>query len=122
MFKKACDIATESIVITNIKGDIIYVNPSCCELSGYSREELIGQNPRIFKSGLQKPDIYRDLWKTISSGKTWHGEFANKKKDGTIYWEKVAISPFVNDGQQYYVAVKENITILKKLEEKSFLS
>jgi PAS domain S-box-containing protein len=108
-----------SVVITNQEGAIEYVNPSFCEVTGYSKEEAIGQNPRILSSDVHPPDFYKDMWEKISSGRNWTGEFANKKKSGEIYWEIANISP-VKDSQEkitHYVAVKEDITERKKSEE-----
>ncbi|MFA7289457.1 MAG: PAS domain S-box protein [Melioribacteraceae bacterium] len=100
-----------SIVITNIKGDIEYVNPKFTEISGYSQEEVIGKNPRILKSVKCNTD-YKEMWEIISGGKTWIGLFVNKKKSGELFWESAIISPIKNDIGEIinYVAVKEDIT------------
>lgn len=119
MFKKACDVAFCSIVITDADGKIIYVNDACCKSIGYSREELIGQTPRIFKSGLQPDTTYVDLWNAIRSGQKWVGQFANKKRDGTIYWEGVTITPYDDENnQRFYIAIKEDVTHVKELRAK----
>ena len=95
------------------------MNPSFCEVTGYSHDEAIGQNPKILNSGEQSPEFYQDMWKTISSGRTWRGEFANKKKNGEIYWESASISPVLDsEGKTtHYVAVKEDITQNKLMKE-----
>jgi PAS domain S-box-containing protein len=105
------------IVITDINGDIAYVNPKFTEITGYSSEEVIGQNTRILQSGEHSQEFYKDLWDTILSGADWHGEFHNKKKNGEHYWESAVISPvFDDDGKiSSFVAVKEDITEKKNL-------
>lgn len=106
-----------SIVITNIDGAIEYGNPKACETTGYTLEELAGQNPRILKSGFKPSSSYNELWQTIISGKIWHGEFLNRRKNGDLYWEAATISPiFDNEGNIInFLAVKEDITNIKKL-------
>ncbi len=108
-----------SIVITNIEGNITYVNPKFEELSGYSQEEVLGKNPRILKSNETDAKTYQKLWRDILAGKEWHGEFTNLKKNGEKYLEKASISPIFNSEKQitHFVAVKEDIT-LKKYHEK----
>ena len=108
-----------SVMITDVKGNIEYVNPHFTALAGYSPEEAAGKNPRILKSGLQGREFYRDLWTTITSGREWTGEFHNKKKNGELYWEKAKISPIKNkDGViTHFVALKEDVTALKLAEE-----
>ncbi len=108
-----------SVVITNFKGTIEYVNPKFSEVTGYSAEESIGQNPRVLKSEKNNPEIYKELWSTISAGKEWRGEILNKKKNGDEYWETASISPIMSrDGSiTHYIAVKEDITERKLLEE-----
>ena len=109
-----------SIVITDAKGDIEYVNPAFELATGYSYEEAKGQNPRILKSEKMDEAIYNDLWTTISSGKEWHGEWINKKKNGEFYWEEVSITPvFGETGKTTnYLAVKQDITQRKEAEKK----
>ncbi len=109
-----------SILITDTKGNIEYVNPKFSEISGYSFEELKGQNPRILSSGQMVEETYKEMWGTILSGKEWHGEFYNKKKNGELYWESASISPIINSSGQitHFVAVKENISEKKKMNEK----
>ena len=106
-----------SIVITNLDGNIEYVNPKFCEVSGYSPDELVGHNPRILKSGYQDNSFYTEMWKTIISGKDWQGEIQNKKKNGELYWENSNISPIFNeDGKiQHFIGIKEDITEKKQL-------
>ncbi|KAB0666016.1 PAS domain S-box protein [Oryzomonas japonica] len=108
-----------SIVITNPLGDIDYVNKKFCELTGYDIAEAIGRNPRILKSGEMPPEVYETLWKTVSSGRTWHGELLNKKKNGELYWELASISPIKDEAGHitHYLAVKEDITQRKQYEQ-----
>ncbi len=108
-----------SIVITDPKGDIEYVNPKFCDLTGYSVEEAIGQNPRILKGGKTSEEEYEELWNTIISGRTWTGEFYNIKKNGEYYWERATISPIKNELGEitHLLGVKEDITDHKAAEE-----
>ena len=85
-----------SVVITDVEGSIEYVNPKFTQVTGYTLEEVKGENPRILKSDDQPKEFYEELWKTITSGQDWHGEFRNKKKNGELYWELASISP-IND-------------------------
>lgn len=106
-----------SIIITDLDGNIEYVNPKFCHLTGYSKMEVLGKNPRILKSGYQSDELYKEMWETIISGKTWRGEFQNKKKNGDIYWEYVTVFP-IKDSDGFitnYAAVKEDINIQKKM-------
>ena len=115
----AVEQSPASIVITNKEGEIEYVNPKFCTTTGYTVEEILGQNPRVLKSGTQSSESYRELWDTITSGKEWRGEFHNKKKDGELYWELASISPITNSAGviTHFVAVKEDITEQKRMEE-----
>jgi len=105
-----------SIVITNLNGEIEYVNPKFTAVTGYTLEEAKGQNPRILKSDRTSSETYKQLWAAISSGKEWRGELCNKKKNGEFYWEFASISPVLDDEGNItnYVAVKEDITAQKK--------
>jgi PAS domain S-box-containing protein len=109
---KAVEQNPSSIVITNIDGDIEYVNPKFCQLTGYTKEEVIGQNPRILKSENTTREFFEDLWNTILSGNEWHGELQNRKKNGDLYWESASISPLINDHGDitHFIAIKEDIT------------
>lgn len=108
-----------SIVITNTDGVIDYVNPKFCEVTGYSFEEAIGQNPRILKSGEWKPETYKGLWNNITTGRNWTGIFHNRKKNGELFWESAHISPIKNEEGfvTHFIAVKEDITEKVKAEE-----
>ncbi|MGV8826793.1 MAG: PAS domain S-box protein [Breznakibacter sp.] len=108
-----------SIVITDHRGIITFVNPKYTEITGYLPEEVIGRNPRIQQSGLVEPAIYNELWSTLASGRTWHGEFINKKKNGETYWERATIAPILNENGTvaHYIAIKEDITDKRKAME-----
>ena len=112
------------IVITDPKGNIEYVNPKFSAVTGYSLNEVKGKNPKILKSGFTKPDEYKILWKTITSGGEWRGDFYNKKKNGEYYWESALIAPIKNrnDEISHFVAVKEDITERKKQEEQLIIA
>jgi len=115
----AIDQTANTIVITDTKGNIEYINPQFSKKTGYTAEEVIGKNPRILNSGLQSTMYYVKMWETIISGKTWHGEFHNIKKNGELYWERVTISPIKEDGKIInYLAIKQDITKQKELEQK----
>ncbi len=115
----AVEQSPANVVITDTNGNIKYVNPRFTETTGYSPEEVIGKNPRVLKSGQTPAETYEDLWKTLKAGREWHGEFANKNKNGEIYWEHASISPVKNkEGvTTHYVAVKEDITERKRVEK-----
>ncbi|MBF0622420.1 MAG: PAS domain S-box protein [Magnetococcales bacterium] len=107
-----------SVVITDTMGTIDYVNPKFVQATGFTRDEAIGCNPRILKSGDMSSHFYRDLWDTLASGNIWRGEFHNRRKDGSLYWESATISPVKADSGEtsHYVAVKEDITQRKQME------
>ena len=115
----AVEQSPASIVITNVAGDIEYVNPKFLELTGYSMVEVLGQNPRVLKSGDRTPESYRALWETIQAGEAWHGDFHNRKKNGELYWERASISPIRDPAGRitHFLAVKEDITVQKRLED-----
>lgn len=108
----AIEQSPETVMITDTKGVIQYVNPAFETISGYTREEALGLNPRILNSGQHEAKFYSNLWKTITSGEIWNGRFINKRKDGVLYTEEATISP-VRDSTGTttgYVAVKRDIT------------
>jgi PAS domain S-box-containing protein len=115
---RAVEQTGSTIVITDTSGIIEYVNPKFTQTTGYSYEEVVGQNPRMLKSGFTADEEYKNLWETIKGGGEWHGELLNKKKNGTLYWESVTISPILNERQEitHYVGVKEDITERKQSE------
>lgn len=115
----AVEHSPATIIITDKKGNIEFVNPKFTELTGYSFEEAIGQNPRILKSGISSEKEYSDLWNTILSGNVWKGEFNNIKKNGEAYWESASIAPIFDEKSNitHFVAIKEDITEKKKVEQ-----
>ena len=115
----AVEQAGESIVVTDTRGTIQYVNPAFERITGYDRVEVIGQNPRILKSGRQDPAFYRNLWETLRRGEVWRGTFLNRRKDGTLYEEDAVISPVRDPSGQVvnYVAVKRDVTDVRRMEE-----
>lgn len=121
---KGIEQSSATIVITDLNGNIEYVNPAFTATSGYSEEEAIGQNPRVLKSGNMEPAVYIDLWKTISSGNVWRGELQNRKKDGSPYWEWVTIASIKNDKELItnYIAIKEDITERKEMQAELILA
>lgn len=119
ILSRAVEQSPASIVITDLNGNIEYVNSKFSSITGYHLLEALQQNPRILKSGEMSPDHYKDMWQTLTSGKEWQGEFHNKKKNGELYWELASISPvFDTTGTiTHFLAVKEDITARKTAEE-----
>jgi PAS domain S-box-containing protein len=118
-FFNAIKQTDESIVICDVSGNIMYVNPAFEKLTGYSSEEVLGKNPRILQSGQHDRVFYKEMWDVLVQGKTWKGELINKKKDGTLFLEKATISPASDDQGKIinFIAVKHNITEQRSLEE-----
>lgn len=118
ILSRAVEYSPASVIITELDGTITYVNPKFMEVTGYTREEVLGKNPRILNSGHQNADFYRSMWTTLASGKEWRGEFCNRGKDGREFWESASISAVLDEKEGkplYYVAIKEEITE-KKLQ------
>ncbi len=107
------------VMITDLKGEIEYVNPRFTEVTGYSQEEVRGRNPRILRSGETPPEEYEALWEALAAGGEWRGEFHNRKKDGSLYWERAFISPIRNAAGAitHLIAIKEDISKQKAMEE-----
>jgi PAS domain S-box-containing protein len=120
ILKRSMEQSPVSTVITDTQGRIEFVNPKFSKTTGYAAEEAIGQNPRILKSGEVPSSTYQNLWETILSGKTWHGTFHNKKKNGELYWEDAIISPVMDEKSviHHFIALKEDVTERKAQEEK----
>jgi PAS domain S-box-containing protein len=107
-----------SIVITDLKGNMQYLNPKTVEATGFSHDEMLGQNSSMFQSGQTSSETYKDLWDTISTGKIWKGTLCNKKKNGIRYWESMMITPIKNPKGEIsnFMAIKEDITLKRQME------
>src|ERR1039457_974001 len=120
----ALEAAANAIVITDFHGTIMWVNHAFTTMTGYSNEEVLGQNPRMLKSGEQPDNYYAEMWSTISLGKVWQGELVNRRKDGTTYTEGMTITPIPpNVGEAnltYFIAIKQDITGRKRAEEELY--
>jgi phosphoserine phosphatase RsbU/P len=117
MLFTAVEQSSASVVITDTEGVIEYVNPKFVEVTGYQSAEILGQNPRLLKTNFHDQDYYKNLWDTVKSGKTWTGEFLNKKKSGIYFWEMASIAPVLDvDGNMtHLIAIKEDVTEQKKI-------
>ncbi|MFA5803208.1 MAG: PAS domain S-box protein [Melioribacteraceae bacterium] len=108
-----------AIIITDVQGIIKYVNQRFTEISGFTFEDVIGKNPRIFKTGYTPEEEYKKLWQTISSGLIWRGKFYNRKKNGDLYWESTSITPVTDENNKitHFIAIKVDFTERKKIED-----
>ena len=108
----ALEQSPATIIVTDAEGKIVYANPKFVETTGYAVNEAVGQNPRLLKSGETSPEAYQQLWKTITSGQEWRGTFHNRRKDGSLYWERASISPVFDAAGKIanFMAVKEDIS------------
>jgi len=120
----ALEAAANAIVITDFQGTIMWVNYAFTKMTGYSKAEALGNNPRLLKSEEQPEGYYAKLWSTISSGKVWQGEIVNRRKDGTTYTEEMTITPVTRDvrnpANRYFIAIKQDITERKRAEEELY--
>ncbi len=116
----AVQCSGNAIVITDDKGNIEFANSRFEEMTGYSIKEVMGANPRVLKSGHHDDGFYKSLWKAVTLGESWKGEFRNKRKDGSLYWEQASISPVMDQAGKvtHFIAVKEDITERKEVEKK----
>ena len=116
----AVEQSANTIIITNVQGDIEYTNPKFTELTGYTAEEVVGKKTTILKSGFQSNEFYDNLWCDINNGKTWKGQFLNKAKNGDLFWVQSSITPIKNEEGKIinFLAIKEDITDIKKAEKK----
>ena len=118
---EAVEQTPQTVMMTDTEGHIEYVNPSFTQLTGYRAEEVLGENPRLLKSGEHDQDFYRRFWETIRAGKKWQGEFCNRRKDGSLYWEAAHVSPIKDRRQKIigYVDIKSDITERKAREKRT---
>jgi PAS domain S-box-containing protein len=116
---RAVEQSGSGVFITGLDGTIQFVNPAFTQITGYSEDEVLGENPRILKSGKTPHHVYQELWTTITQGEVWEGEWLNRKKNGELYWESAVISPVKDEAGSttHYVAIKEDITRRKEAEE-----
>jgi diguanylate cyclase (GGDEF)-like protein/PAS domain S-box-containing protein len=117
---QAIEQSPVSVLMTDAAGDIEYVNPAFVRVTGYQPLDVIGRNPRVLKSGYNPPAVYKELWDTIAAGQEWRGELHNRRKNGELFWEFASIAPIKDrDGViTHYLAIKEDITHRKAIEEK----
>ncbi len=117
---QAIEQSPNTVLITDTSGSIVYTNPKFTEVTGYTKEEVLGENPKILQSGETLKNDYNELWQALKNGNEWIGEFHNKKKNGELYWESARISAIkdTNGHITHFLAVKEDITEKKQLEEK----
>ena len=115
----ALEAAANAILIVGRDGKIVWTNPAFTDMTGYTREEAIGQSPRLLKSGLHNASFYGDLWNTVLSGNIWHGEIVNRRKDDQLYTEEMTITPVRNKNNeiQHFIAIKRDITERKRLQQ-----
>jgi PAS domain S-box-containing protein len=113
----ALEAVQNGIIITDPQGNIEWANPAFSNLTGYSLSEVIGKKPSILKSGETPPEVYREMWDSITAGQVWRGELVNRRKDGTLYHEEISITP-VHEGERitHYIAVKQDISARKEAE------
>ena len=116
---RAVESTADMVVITDLKGDIVFVNSAFTTVTGYTAEEAFGNNPRVLKSGKQEANFYKDLWETITQGKAWRGELINKRKNGELYYAQLTIAPIFNSENKLtqFVAVQRDITTQKQAEQ-----
>ncbi|MDD2309240.1 MAG: PAS domain S-box protein [Desulfuromonadaceae bacterium] len=121
-FFAAINQSVNLIMITDLQGTIRYVSEKIYELTGYTADEVVGQNPRMFKTEETKPTVHARLWSTISKGYEWNGELCNRRKDGSSYWEHMRVSPIFDADSvlTHYVAVKQDVTHQKELDEELY--
>jgi two-component system, sensor histidine kinase and response regulator len=115
----AIEQSANTVMITNDKAEIEYVNPYFTQLTGYETSEVIGKNPKFQKSGFHSIEFYNELWETIKKGEKWIGEFYNRKKNGDFYWESATISPITDSNGHItnFIAIKEDITERKQQQD-----
>jgi len=118
IFSLAVEQSASAVIISDIDGRIEYVNKRFIELTGYSEQEVIGQNPRILRSDLTPRQTYLDMWNCIRNGQVWRGELLNRKKNGEVYWEEMTITPIIDEQKHitHFLAIQEDISNRKERE------
>ncbi len=119
LLTRALEASANAIVLTSSTGTVEWVNPAFTRLTGYARDEIIGENPRVLKSGMQDRAFYTRMWSTILGGSVWHGELVNRRKDGSTYSEEMTITPVTDQNTgaiTHFIAIKQDITSRKRLE------
>ena len=118
LFRAAIDGSSSAVLITDKTGTIVYANQAFSDITGYSRDESIGRNAGFYASGLTEPEDYTEMWTEISQGRDWRGEMQNRRKDGSLYWESLTITPIrSSDGEiSHYVSIKEDMTARREAE------
>jgi len=114
---RAVEQSPVSVLISDAQGQIEYVNPAFTAMTGYHRDEVLGQSPRMLRSDQTPPEVFAEMWKTIGAGGEWRGELVNQRKDGSVYWESMTVAP-VRDGDGHvdsFIAFKENVTEIRSL-------
>ena len=119
LLSEAVESAANGIAVTDRQGRILWINPAFTRLTGYTAAEVLGQNPRVLKSGQHPPAFYRELWGTILRGEVWHHELINKRKDGSLYSEEMTITPVRVAGGDisHFIAIKQDVTARRRAEE-----
>ncbi len=112
------EAAANGVVITDRQGTIVWANPAFSQLTGYAQEEVLGENPRLLKSGQQSQEFYQEMWQTILAGQVWRGELVNRRKDGRLYTEEMAITPVRDESGEigHFIAIKQDVTARKQAE------
>jgi PAS domain S-box-containing protein len=115
----ALEAAANGIIVTDLNGSILWSNPAFSQMTGFAREEIFGQNPRILKSDKQDPRYYQELWNTILAGEVWHGELINRRTDGSLYYEEQTITPVIDRKKNItnFISIKQDITDHKRAEQ-----
>lgn len=116
---RAIESSGSVIIITDVKGDILYVNPRFTEVTGYTKEEALGRNPRLLNSKIHEAELFKNLWDSVLAGESWVGEIKNRKKDGSLYWAHLNVTPVKGpDGEiENLIAIQEDISEIKQLVE-----
>ena len=122
LYLMALEQSPNAVIVTNAENRIVYVNKQFTEMTEYSQEEALGNDPRFLKSGSTPRKTYDKMWETVKSGQVWHGDLYNRKKNGQFYWEKASISPIINalGHTTHFLAIKEDVTLQKAMEEELY--